>query len=560
ALRFHQGTIHDLKGELSQALEHYKRSLALREQLGDKYEIAMSLNAVGLIHRQKGELEQALPYFQQSLTFSKQLGNKNTMAISLGNIGLLHMVKGDLNQALEYCQESLTYFKEIGVKASIAAVLNNMGVLYMWKGDLDLALESYEQSLAIVEELGNQDRIAGTLGNIGEIHYQKSNLAQALAHFEQALSRKIESGNNLEMAGILLQMVSVTVAMGSQWQAEQYLQQLQQISVQEVNKVISQQHRAANALVLKMSPQARKRVKAEELLKEIIEEEVVDHELTVLALLNLCDLLLGELRMSSDPEMLAELENLVNRLLEIANESASHWLFAEAYVLKSNLALLNLDTRSARRFLTEAQVIAEEKGLQRLAMKISNDHDALLRQESQWESENVRDSSLKERLKLTHLEGLVDNLVHKRAVDVPEPSTEEPVMTLIVTKGGLTIFSKTFVPEAQINEQLIGGFLTAISSFGSEVFGGERIDRIMYQEHILTMKPLESMMFVYVFKGQSYSALQKLDRFMEIVQNSSQVWNNLARTLQTGKTLSSSEEMELAGLTIEIFQAPASAS
>ncbi|MFQ5976777.1 MAG: tetratricopeptide repeat protein [Candidatus Heimdallarchaeota archaeon] len=484
------------------------------------------------------------------------------MAISRGNIGLLYMVKGDLNQALEYYQESLTDFEEIGVKTSIAAVLNNMGIMYMWKGDLDLALESYEQSLAIVEELGNQDRIAGTLGNIGEIHYQNGNLAQALAHFEQALTMKISKGiaNNLVIAGILLQLVSVTIAMNSQEQAEQYLQQLQQISAQDENKVISQQYRAASALVLKTSPQARKRVRAEELLKQITEEEVVDHELTVLALLNLCDLLLGELRISNDPEMLGELEALVNRLLEIANESASHWLFAEAYMLKSNLALLNLDTRGARRFLTQAQLIAEEKGLQRLAMKISNDHDALLSQESHWESETTRESSLKERLELTHLEGLVDNMVHKRAVDVPEPSAEEPVMILIVAKGGLSMFSTMFVPEAQLNEQLIGGFLTAINSFGNEVFGGERIDRIMYQEHVLAMKPLESMMFVYVFKGQSYSALRKLDRFMEIVQASSLVWKGLTHTLQTGKTLNSSEEMELAGFTNKIFQARAIAS
>ncbi|MFQ5976776.1 MAG: tetratricopeptide repeat protein [Candidatus Heimdallarchaeota archaeon] len=56
ALRFHHGTICDLKGEFDQALEHYQRSLILREQLGDKPDMAMSLNAIGLIYRQKGEL------------------------------------------------------------------------------------------------------------------------------------------------------------------------------------------------------------------------------------------------------------------------------------------------------------------------------------------------------------------------------------------------------------------------------------------------------------------------------------------------------------------------
>lgn len=503
------------KGELDSALQNQQQSLKIREELGDKPDISNSLNRIGIIYRQKGKLDRALESYQQSLALRKELGSQRDIGASLNNIGNLYWEKGELDQAKEFFDESLALFKKLGNKQFIAMSINNIANVYEHKGDLDRALEYYQQSLALKEELGN----------------------------------------DWETADGLFGLISVALELGSLELAQQHFTKLQQIDAQTKNRVINQLYRVARALMLKNSSRARERGKAEALLEQVVREEITKHELTVLALLSLCDLLLAELHESNDPDLLTEVRNHVARLMEIAQHQNSHTLFAETHVLQSKLALIDLDVRSARRFLTKAQLIAEERGLHRLAVKISNEHDTLLRQERHWEEIIAQEGSLSERLELVQMEDFLEGMVHKREVTLPEQPAEKPVMVQIMAKGGLSLYSKTFVPEAQIDEQLLGGFLTAISSFGSEVFGGEKIDRIMYQDHTLAMKPHEGMMFSYIFRGPSYAALQKLDRFIETVYQSSSAWKGLRRTLTTGITLDPPDEETMHSYANEIFSA-----
>ncbi|MFX0117321.1 MAG: hypothetical protein ACFFB3_22430, partial [Candidatus Hodarchaeota archaeon] len=208
--------------------------------------------------------------------------------------------------------------------------------------------------------------------------------------------------------------------------------------------------------------------------------------------------------------------------------------------------------------LTQAQQIAEERGLQQLAMMASGEHDSLLDQMSKWDSFIGSEVSMQERLKLTKLENMVTGLIRKREVEIEERPPDEPVMLLILADSGLTLFSQSFGEESQMDDQLVGGFLTAVTSFGSEVFSGSgAIDRIQYQEYTVASKAVESMMFCYMFKGQSYTALQKLDQFMDSVQQVAAVWNGLTRALRTGQTLEYADEMTLGGIITEIFQAKA---
>ncbi|MHA2369124.1 MAG: hypothetical protein ACXADX_09895, partial [Candidatus Hodarchaeales archaeon] len=195
------------------------------------------------------------------------------------------------------------------------------------------------------------------------------------------------------------------------------------------------------------------------------------------ALLNLCELLLTEFRENEDPDILKEVQRLNTRLFEIGTEQNSNKLIAEVYLLRSKLALLELKIKDARKFLTQAQRIAETWGLNRLARKISSEHDQLLRQLNQWEEAVHRNASLRERIALSQLEEMIGGMVRKNKVKMPPQRPEEPVMLLIVGKSGLSLFSRIF-SESQINDQLLGGFLSAISSFGAEMFEAtETLDR-----------------------------------------------------------------------------------
>ena len=558
SLLSHRGSVHLRKGEPKHALECYQKSLNIRMELGIQKDISYSLNNIGTVYWHMGELDRALEYQNNSLKIKQDIGDKIGIARSINNIGEIYRQKGDLDLALQYAKRSLALREEVGNKQSIAASCNVIGDIFRQKGDLNQALEYLKRTLTIHEELGNDLDIAWCTNSIAKIHRQKGEFQQALQHFEKSLELEAKVGNPLYMSETLVHLVSLCIDMEALEKAKEYSHQLQEVAGDEVTEVIKLRSQLAKALILKTNLRARNRVQAEDILEYISREEHIGHEFVVTALINLCELQLTELRITGDSEVLQDIKDTVARLLKIAKAQHSNWLLAESYVLQSSLSLLELNLKPAQRFLDQAQFLAEEKGLKRLAMKISSDHDRLLRQMSSWEDMIEREATLNERANAAQLEELMGRLLSKRkAIDVTETPEEESVLLIILTESGVTVFSRTFPQvESFLDDGLIGGFLTAINAFLGQLFATSgSIERIMHKEYtiLLRSKAPEPLLFCYVFKGQSYYALQKLDLFIEAVMGSSTTYNALVGRIQKGESITRDEEETIIALVDEIF-------
>lgn len=410
------------KSDFDRALEFLQQSLALRKELGHKQDIATAFNNIGIIYWYKGDFNRALECYQQSLLLREEIGNKQDIAASLNNIGAIYGRKGELDHSLEYHQRSLVLREELGNKKHIATSLNNVGVIYFNKGELDRALEYYQRSLTLRKELGNKQDIAASLNNMGIIYMQKGELDWAWEHLEQSLTLFEEAGNNLYSSESLFSLVIVALEKHSLELARRYLQRLQEINSQEENKIINQNYRVAKALVLKTSTRMRNRAKSEELLEQVVEEEILNFELVITALLHLCELLLIDLRLSGDPEVLSELQARVTKLVDIAKKENLHWLLAETYILQSKLALLELDIQGAQRLLEIAHLTSQERGLKRLTIKIAYEKASFQEQIAKWEHLLERDASMTERLDLAQLEVMIMRMARKR-LEVTEQDT-----------------------------------------------------------------------------------------------------------------------------------------
>ncbi|MFW9994235.1 MAG: hypothetical protein ACFFD4_19480, partial [Candidatus Odinarchaeota archaeon] len=84
------------------------------------------------------------------------------------------------------------------------------------------------------------------------------------------------------------------------------------------------------------------------------------------------------------------------------------------YLLKSKLAMLELDITSAQELLKQAQEIAEEKGLRLLEIAITQERNLLVEQLNRWEDIFDQKPSVGEIIELTQLYDLVERMVHKR--------------------------------------------------------------------------------------------------------------------------------------------------
>ena len=68
------------QGNYAQALEHYQRSLKIREEIGDKRGIANTLDNIGNVHHSQGNYAQALEHYQRSLKIKEEIGDKQGIA------------------------------------------------------------------------------------------------------------------------------------------------------------------------------------------------------------------------------------------------------------------------------------------------------------------------------------------------------------------------------------------------------------------------------------------------------------------------------------------------
>jgi len=495
----------------------------------------------------------ALKHLEHSLALREEYGTTQDIIITLGGMSRIFIFfKVDYERAIELLERGRLLSEEIGDKWCLAQYFYFMGIIHKVKGELERSISIFNQGLTIFNDLNNKLMVATVLSNIGEVYQQRGDLERALECLEQALALRYESGNSRDITTTFDFLIQILIDKGELEQAQQYLHRYEQLKNQLKDKEIDTVYLLNKALILKRSPRTRNRAKAEEILTQILENEDLDFEFILTALTNLCELLLTELRMTNDFEVLEEINPLINRLLSITESTGSYSILCETYLLQAKLSLLSFDMKKAQQFLTQAQQIAEKFGLKLLAIKISNEHDGLLKQLNMWETLKESSSSLKERMEFARLNEQMENIVQKRVLESPELSDEEPVLLIIISEGGVPMFSKIFVKDQAFEDHLFGGFISAINSFVSERFS-EGLDRAIFGEYTLLMNSVSPFLTCYVFKGQSYSAQQRIKYFIEELQKEKKVWQTFKKYQQLNMEIQVNDIPLLESLIQDIF-------
>ncbi|MEH6535650.1 MAG: adenylate/guanylate cyclase domain-containing protein [Psychroserpens sp.] len=189
-----QGVSFWLKANYLKALDYYKRSLKIREEIGDKKGISASLYNIGNIYLRQGNYPQALDYHQRSLKIEEEIGNIEGVASSLGNIGLIYSEQNNFPKALDYYTKSLKTQEEIGDKHAIAVLLGNIGYNYKRQGNYSKALDYYTKGLKIREEIGYKHGIAFSHKNIGYNYNAQDMHKSAIIECQKALTLSKEIG------------------------------------------------------------------------------------------------------------------------------------------------------------------------------------------------------------------------------------------------------------------------------------------------------------------------------------------------------------------------------
>ncbi len=239
-------------------------------------------------------------------------------------------------------------------------------------------------------------------------------------------------------------------------------------------------------------------------------------------------------------------------MFKFADQQHAYFWLAETRLLQAKLALIQMNIEEAKQKLTQAQRVAELHGLKLLAFKISAEHDNLLERTNIWENLKKSNAPMSDGIKFASFEGLIERMKGKRAIKSPLISPEIPVLLLIIGEGGFLLFSNSFKEKLFLEEDLLSAFLSAFNAFSSELFS-KGLDRAKFGEYMILMKTLNSFSVCYLFKGQTYTAKQKLNEFAEYIRSTTSIWQTLNKYYKTSRTLELKDLPPLENLISEIF-------
>ncbi len=514
----------------------------------------------------KGHLDEALNDLIETellytvLTENERLMVREAEATLIHLKGNIYWSKGELDHALMFFQQSLVMRKEIGNQQDIAGSLNNIGNLYRTKGELDTALKYLEQSMEIAKKMNNQPLFAFTLNNIGKIYGMKGELDIAFKYNQQSLKIFINIGSQQSVVILLFDLISLSMnRKDHQSIYHQYFEKLEIISTSEIHqddKTIQLYYNLAQALIFKSSQRMRIKNKAFDLLESIVNDEVIEHELTVLAMKHYIEFLLIELQTYGEIEALQEAKDRVDYMQKLAQEQHSFSILVDTLILQYKLELLTGDVTKAKEILQQAFNQAVHMGLTGLVGVITHEQMILERDATLWETLNDLDLPFSEKIRLNLVSSYIETT--KRSIHRPIGRTSanaKPLMLLILKIGGLVKSSYIFSDidrtdqseNTKLNPHMVGAFLSALNAFGHDAFASSgALEVIKYHNNNIISREFQSLFFNLIYAGDLQDPAKKLDNFIEYLIGNTELYNLIfsENVLDSMRTVSFSKDVE----------------
>ncbi len=386
----------------------HKERLVIVEELGIKSMIAKSYRNIGSYSLTIGDFDEALDYYYRSLKIYQDLENIIGVAFTQQYCGYAFFLKGNFEKALEYYDQAFPVLEEKKPQ-SWRIILSDIASILMQIGELDKALEYLEKLMTINKGLQDQHGISLVLSEQGKIYWQKGMKEQGLDLIERSLEIRRKIGDKAREAASLSYLIQFNIELNNVEVAKKYFKDLDLINKEISNIHVNQYHKFSEALILKTSANNRDRIKAELLFEQLIEEEA-SYPVLVQVLLHLCELLLVDMRKTSNTDLLEKINKYVDMLQDLSDKNNSHILLVETLGLRAQLSLLEFDVETARSILLKAQTIAQENGLDGFVLDLLKQQEDLTKQSIKLRELEQTQSPISSRMSVVKLEDTVVNI------------------------------------------------------------------------------------------------------------------------------------------------------
>jgi tetratricopeptide (TPR) repeat protein len=179
------GTVASIRGDVQEALEAYKRSLAGYKALGMRDQAAVVLNNIGLAYTDLGQLDQAeIAYAEAAQAFGEEHDHPNEMNVALNQVQLC-IATGRFDEAQERVELLLGLTGEIAPSWR-GEVFRHVGVIARERGDYVRAAEFLGRAGECAEEGEDLLLKADVAEQLAELYWTQKRHRDMLAHLNKS--------------------------------------------------------------------------------------------------------------------------------------------------------------------------------------------------------------------------------------------------------------------------------------------------------------------------------------------------------------------------------------
>jgi len=219
------GLAHYYQGDWTQAVDAYRRSLAVREEIGDVSGQGQTKNNLALIHLDRGEWDQAVGLLDQSLAIWRQVGAIEEEGRTLSNLAQVHIYQESWSEALDCLNLSQDTFIQAASDEYLPELERRWGEFYLMTGELDRALDHALRSIELAVEQVNPLEEAQSCRVLGQVHLARDELEPAEAVLTQSLQIFSDLNSEYEVAKTRLSLVHLAMQTGLADEAQEHLAQ-----------------------------------------------------------------------------------------------------------------------------------------------------------------------------------------------------------------------------------------------------------------------------------------------------------------------------------------------
>lgn len=206
------------RSDLAGAIAHIQKAEALLDQPGREAQPAegvVSLHQIkfelGNIFARRGDLPEAIEHYREGLEVTRNLEDD---AVVLAHILFLNNLAYHLHllhdpAATEYVQQGLALAQEKGILSALPYLWSTQGEIALAQNDLSTAEQYFNEGLSLAQQFSVPERIAGLTANLGLVAQQRGQSRQARDYLSTALAQAEELNLRYLAVQIRLWLVSL---------------------------------------------------------------------------------------------------------------------------------------------------------------------------------------------------------------------------------------------------------------------------------------------------------------------------------------------------------------